>query len=306
MQCKDIIANNNINIIILIKYMSLYILPENQTLIWNTIMKTSHFQKKPEKQEWFRSVIQQFYDKSDPNMNVQQLRTLNKETVQYMIHTLKKDQESSLQYHGFSSNLSLESNNMESRDFLIEQKQTKINNQFENRQQEYGTMLQRPQVKDIDFTEKKADDTPLENIDSLLQKQMKEREYEIQPKHDLKGDKISTESMPNSESIDLNIQPLEEIGKTPKQVSWAKESEQFVSKEIFTKLEKQVEDFMKFVKDEIIFLKEEIEELKQQIQRKHIEEESTEKMKNIMSKLKKLEKSSPNLSSLDKDFSASS
>ena len=287
--------------------MSLYILPENQTLLWNTIMKTSHFQKKPEKQEWFRSIIQQFYDKSDPNINVQQLRTLNKETVQYMIHTLKKDQESSLQYHGFSLNPSLESNNMESREFLIEQKQTKLSNQFENRQQEYGTMLQRPQVKEIDFTEKKEDDTPLENIDSLLQKQMKEREYEIQPNTGMKIDNISTESMPIGDSnIDLNIQPLEEIGKTPKQVSWAKEPEEVISKETFTHLKKQVEDFMKFVKDEIIFLKEEIEELKQQIQRKHIEEESTEKMKNIMSKLKKLEKSSQNLSSLDEDFSASS
>ena len=67
---------------------------------------------------------------------------------------------------------------------------------------------------------------------------------------------------------------------------------QYVSKEQVWELEKQMQDFTKFVKDEIILLKEEIGEWKEQIQRKHVEEESTEKMKNIMSKLKSLEKSS--------------
>lgn len=286
--------------------MSLYILPENQTLIWNNIMKVSHFQNKPEKQEWFRSVIQRFYDKSDPNINIHQLRLLNKETLQYMIQTLKTEQESSIQYHGFSPNNPLESNNMESRNFLIEQKQTKLNNQFENRQQEYNSMLQRPQVTEIDFTEKNADDTPLENIDSLLQKQMKEREYDIQPKQGSDIDKSPIKTKQTTDNIDLNVQPFDKIEKTPKQVSWDKESDPFVSKETFTKFEKHMEDFMKFVKDEILFLKEEIEDLKQQIQRKHLEAESTEKMKNIMSKLKKIEKDSQNLSSLEEDFSASS
>jgi len=292
--------------------MSLYILPENQTLIWNTISKMSHFQKKDQKQEWFQSIIRQFYDKSNPHIGVQELRSLNKETIQYMIQDLKNNNSPS--YPAFSSsspfqNNSLESNTMESRDFLMEQKKTKINNQFENRQQEYGTMLQRPKVEAIDFSEKKDDDVPLENIDSLLQRQMKEREYEIQPLQS----KTPKSEMPKSESIkpnkkdiplSLEIQNLDEPEKQPKQVSWAQENDsQYVSKDQFSELEKQVQEFTKFMKDEIIFLKEEISELKQHIHRKHVEEESTEKMKHVMSKLKSIEKSSNSMSIMDEKLS---
>lgn len=297
--------------------MSLYILPENQTLIWNTISKMSHFQQKEHKQQWFQNIIQQFYDKSNPNINVPELRSLNKETLQYMIQDLKNNNSPS--YPGFSSsslfqNNSLESNTMESRDFLMEQKKTKINNQFENRQQEYGTMLQRPKVEAIDFSEKKDDDVPLENIDSLLQRQMKEREYDIQPLQSktpksetpksetpkLKSIKPNEKDMP----LSLEIQNLDEPEKQPKQVSWAQENDsQNVSKDQFSELEKQVQEFTKFMKDEIIFLKEEISELRQQIQRKHVEEESTEKMKHVMSKLKSIEKSSNSMSIMDEKLS---
>jgi hypothetical protein len=297
--------------------MSLYILPENQTLIWNTISKMSHFQKKDQKQEWFQSIIRQFYDKSNPHIGVQELRSLNKETIQYMIQDLKNTNSQS--YPAFSSsslfqNNSLESNTMESRDFLMEQKKTKINNQFENRQQEYGTMLQRPKVEAIDFSEKKDDDVPLENIDSLLQRQMKEREYDIQPLQSKtpksETPKLETPKLesikPNEKDIPLSleIQNLDEPEKQSKQVSWAQENDsQNVSKDQFSELEKQVQEFTKFMKDEIIFLKEEISELKQQIHRKHVEEESTEKMKHVMSKLKSIEKSSNSMSIMDEKLS---
>lgn len=275
--------------------MSLYILPENQTLIWNTISKVSNFQKKEQKQEWFRNIIQSFYDNSNHNIGVQELRSLNKETIQYMIKDLKHNSDS-VSYRGFSSNNffqnnSLDANTMESRDYLMEQKKGEINNKFEGRQQEYGSMLQRPKVEEIDFSEKKQDDIPLENIDSLLQKQMKEREYDIQPLQTKTPKVESIEPVKNDSNVSLDIQNLDENEKLPKQVSWTEDVEkQYVSKEQFFELEKQMQDFRKFVSDEIILLKEEISELKQQIQRKHIEEESTEKMKNIMTTLKGLEK----------------
>lgn len=275
--------------------MSLYILPENQTLIWNTISKVSNFQKKEQKQQWFRNIIQSFYDNSNHNIGVQELRSLNKETIQYMIKDLKHNSDS-VSYRGFSSNNffqnnSLEANTMESRDYLMEQKKGEINNKFEGRQQEYGSMLQRPKVEAIDFSEKKQDDIPLENIDNLLQKQMKEREYDIQPLQTKTPKVESIEPVKSDSNVSLDIQNLDENEKLPKQVSWTEDVEkQYASKEQFFELEKQMQDFRKFVSDEIFLLKEEISELKQQIQRKHIEEESTEKMKNIMTTIKGLEK----------------
>lgn len=290
--------------------MSLYLLPENQTLIWNTISKVSHFQKKDNKEQWFRGVIQQFYDNTKPSINVQELRLLNKETIHYMVKELKNNYEQPMEYNNFSTNSffpnnSLDTNNTQTRDYLIEQKQNKINSHFENRQQEYGTMLQKPQVSEIDFAEKKDDDIPLENIDNLLQKQLKEREYEIQPiqtntPKELESQspkKIITTEENSNAPINLNVQNLEELEKTPKQVSWAPEIEQGISIEEFQQFKKQMQDFMENMKDEIILLKEEIQEIKQEFQNKQMGKETTEKMKNIMSKLKNLEK--PLISSLE-------
>ena len=73
--------------------MSLYVLPENQELIWKTISKVPQFQlmnnTQNEKHIWFRNVIQMFHEKTSPNIDVNQLRQLNKETIQFMMKDLK-------------------------------------------------------------------------------------------------------------------------------------------------------------------------------------------------------------------------
>ena len=73
--------------------MSLYVLPENQELIWKTISKVPQFQQmnntQNEKHIWFRNVIQMFHEKTSPNIDVNQLRQLNKETIQFMMKDLK-------------------------------------------------------------------------------------------------------------------------------------------------------------------------------------------------------------------------
>ena len=75
--------------------MSLFILPENQKLIWNTINKVPSFQKMGEnmsdnRELWFKDIIQQVYDNNKTkNLSVQELRQLNKETISTMISQLK-------------------------------------------------------------------------------------------------------------------------------------------------------------------------------------------------------------------------
>ena len=72
--------------------MSSYISVENQTLLWNTIQKVqllhdrlpTHLQ-----QDWFKNILGTFYKKS---VNTQyDLVQLNKETIGYMISSLKQD-----------------------------------------------------------------------------------------------------------------------------------------------------------------------------------------------------------------------
>ncbi len=72
--------------------MSLYISLENQTLLWNTIQQIQllHDQIPAYKQqEWFKQIIGSFYQNNKGNTYV--LHQLNKDTIQYMIKSLKPE-----------------------------------------------------------------------------------------------------------------------------------------------------------------------------------------------------------------------
>ena len=80
--------------------MNLYTLPENQKLIWDTISKVASFQQmrksNPNKsEEWFRSIIQMYYNKSETTVfDKRTLTMLNKETIRYMLQDLKQGTQS--------------------------------------------------------------------------------------------------------------------------------------------------------------------------------------------------------------------
>jgi hypothetical protein len=267
--------------------MSLYILPQNQKIIWDTISKVPLFQKLCNEthngEQWFQNVIQIHYNKIQNNhLNKDDLRHLNKETIQYMLHDLKNkyslqpatsndffNNNSSLQNNNYNA---IQTNTSETRGYILEQKQNTINNQFQKRQEEFGSLLNRPAVKEIDFRENVSEDKPIENMDELIQRQLKEREYDIQPK------KIEQE-----ENIDIGAVELTE--KESKSVKW--QDEQIVDK--YNELKNTLDNFMEKMTKEINEIKQEIIDLKKE--KKHIfDENSTERMKTIMSKLQTLEK----------------
>jgi hypothetical protein len=74
--------------------MSSYISVENQTILWNTIQKVQllHEQIPPyQQQDWFKQILGMFYQKIQNTSY--DLRQLNKETIGYMISTLKPQPE---------------------------------------------------------------------------------------------------------------------------------------------------------------------------------------------------------------------
>jgi len=172
--------------------MNLYTLPENQKLIWSTIMKVPNFQHMVkndpnESEHWFRDIIQMYYTKNKGNIiDKTALRVLNKETIGYMLSSLKQkgppqpvsfDNGSTPFQNNFSS---LQTNTNETRGYILEQKQEQLNNQFQNRQQDYGSLFDKPKVQEIDFREKTEEDKPIENMEELMKRQMAEREYDVQ------------------------------------------------------------------------------------------------------------------------------
>ena len=275
--------------------MSLYILPQNQKIIWDTISKVPLFQKLCNEthngEQWFQNMIQIHYNKIQNNyLNKDDLRNLNKETIQYMLRDLKNKY--SLQpvssSHFFNNNTpfqnnhymhdNIKTNTTETRGYILEQKQNTINNQFQKRQEEFGSLLNRPSINEIDFREKLEDDKPIENMEELIQKQLREREYDIQPQKIEKSNKLGKD-----ENIDIGAIELQE--KELKTVKW--QDEQVIHK--YDELKNTLNAFMETVTKEINEIKQEILELKKE--KKHmLDENSTQRMKTIMSKLQSLEK----------------
>ena len=74
--------------------MSTFISYNNQTILWNTIQKVPLLQQKIQKEyqaNWFRQIIEDIYIQNQyRNLNVQELNELNKQTISYMINSLKK------------------------------------------------------------------------------------------------------------------------------------------------------------------------------------------------------------------------
>ena len=239
--------------------MSLFILPENQKLIWNTMNKVPSFQTMDEnmtddRESWFKNIMQDIYDKNrNRNLSVQELRQLNKETISSMISQLKMSKSNESVSNSFISTtpitdttqgFSLDEDKTASRNYILGQKQNLLNNEFTNRQQEFESMMQREPVKDIDFREKNDDDTPIENMDELLQRQMREREYDV-------------ELSSSTTMIDLK---KENTKTAPKNVKWATEiesgpSNQYVEFNIF-------QEFVRNTRNEIQQMRTEISSLR--------------------------------------------
>lgn len=140
--------------------MSLYIHPENQTLLWNTIQKNPKFhQITINKHEWFSSIIKSFYENIQylPPLTPQDLLQINRQTISYMMEQINA--------------LSVE------RPKFAESK--KVVTDFNTRQQEYESAL-KPKVPPIaDFSEKINDDA-IQNMDELLQQQIRQRDYDVE------------------------------------------------------------------------------------------------------------------------------
>lgn len=178
--------------------MSLYILNENQKLIWDSMNKIPQFQTfgrdvPGQREDWFRDIIQKFYESNKFKLlSVSELQQLNRDTVAYMIQELKSQSYSTFAptmgsfFDDVSTNnaqiLSFPSNEIErksvTRDYIAEQKQEELNRYFSERQKEYGAMLTRGPGQEIDFR-MNMESGPIENMDELVKRQMEARDSEL-------------------------------------------------------------------------------------------------------------------------------
>jgi len=205
--------------------MSLYVTEENQTLLWNIINKNAlvsdHFNSNPtRKQDWFRSIIQAFYEQNrNRAIDTQTLLLLNKETISYMVQTIR-DYNKTNTPQNYLKSYSITENKVE-----------KIGNQYAEKQTEYNSLFEKKTPETIDFGEKQ--DGPLSNMDELIKQHMREREEELrkyapQPlipnQNNSTQKKLKIDNEPDNINIQIEELSDQESTKLKKSVSWSDDS----------------------------------------------------------------------------------
>ena len=304
--------------------MTLFILPENQKIIWDTMNKAPLFadfvaHSNENKDVWFREIIHQMYEKHrDKTLTIPELRQLNKETISQMLSSLKNrnqpvsvaprpeafrfksvnsSQTGSASAYGSSRSVSvgerLNSGDMRSmskefesasladssvgfpindnktatRNYMLDQKHEVLNNQFLTRQKEFDDMIQRKPAKEIDFREQTDADRPIENMDELLKKHIRAREYDVEsttpppPTENVGEPKRNSLDGSGPHGISNNSSSLERSAPVQKNVKWAEDLES-------TSHNVEYDTFQEFVKkttQELYALRAEIDQLKAQV-----------------------------------------
>ena len=170
--------------------MSLYVVPENQELLWNVISKNAYIQDffapyNPEKKnEWFKTIIRTFYEKYKlQKLTVAELNSVNKETIAYMIQNVREQINQPVAKTNAPTQTSpsyqpANSYTIPTPPIIPNTRQDIYAKEFEQRQQEYANLNKKAVPANVNFTEK-ADDGVIQNMDELIKQQMQQRAYEM-------------------------------------------------------------------------------------------------------------------------------
>ena len=172
--------------------MSLFISTENQQLIYGMIHKTPEinvFKNTEDKNQWFRSIIEQFSTQLPPTITRDKLKEVNREVLSFMMNSLRS-----------LSN----QRNTTTPPSIPPQRLLKREQSLEPR--EYTTFYDLPKPKIIDFSEK-IEDPIITNMEELIEQQKKMRERELQEY--APPPPLATETQSN-----IRMTILEELPKT--------------------------------------------------------------------------------------------
>jgi hypothetical protein len=163
--------------------MSLYIEPKNQKLLWEMIHKNPSLSlifppnspiSQKSKDEWFKSIISKMYSTLPQNITPIMLLNTNKETLTIMNRDLQNK-------FGLEKKVLEKEKTVEpiySRNAISGNRVETLNREFSERQKEYERMTQKPVVPEVSFEEKREDGV-IKNMDELIQKQLREREEDL-------------------------------------------------------------------------------------------------------------------------------
>ena len=122
-----------------------YITVENQTILWKTIQRSPQFVNNTiaiNREQWFSGIIKKFYENiKSPKMSIAELKTLNQQTIAYMLSDLKNIESQQIVSPSVSqSPLPSYTSITQSSYETPQTRMSMYTEQFNNRQQEYANM----------------------------------------------------------------------------------------------------------------------------------------------------------------------
>lgn len=149
--------------------MSSYITASNQEMLWRTIQKNALFSQTLTQEQqpiWFREIIGNFYSENvNKNLSNSELLELNKSTLRFMIHNLK-------------GRVTREPTLNEPINDRLEPQSVSYQSNYDTLQNNYNDMHKRIIPEEPDFKER-MDDDKIQNMDELIQQQLRERKLDI-------------------------------------------------------------------------------------------------------------------------------
>ena len=189
--------------------MSNYVHPNNQMILWNTVNRIPAFlQLSPPKRDLeFKRVIENMYRLHEHKsvLSQEELNSLNRETVLAFIpqnQILKPNMNPNPNPNSnppnnnpttgkpplfprendrVSSQTSLPPQNQTSNPFVVETREEKYHRAFQERQQAYEKMMEKPELPSLDIFKEKYEDTAISNMDELILEYQKQRNLDIAP-----------------------------------------------------------------------------------------------------------------------------
>lgn len=162
-----------------------YINKRNQEILWNSANKMQCFHSildENYKKDLFKYVIEVFYENNKNRRLLQyELIEINKKTILHIVELLTKESVENKTNH--SCNIDLQEEELPitfENTYKKQPKQTTYSQEYLNRQKDYEFMMKKDVPNNDGLFENKIEDKAIENMEELLQQQIKLRELEIQ------------------------------------------------------------------------------------------------------------------------------
>ena len=164
--------------------MSNYISATNQQIIWNTVNRIPAFMQLPSstKETEFNRIMEAFYRENvnKPVLSLQELQELNRKTVLAFLPpstSLHKDSLANVR----KPDLFLQPNPNTTAIPMVETRQEQQERAFQERQNMYAQMNEKPNLPSPDIFKEKEEDSKITNMDELIENYQKQRNLVVPP-----------------------------------------------------------------------------------------------------------------------------